>query len=390
MTLISVLLFITSTIGVLGFACWDNDIEIPILYSFGQFEAEWWFNDKLKPGRPHYEKHDLDGPPLVARSYAGGGGITFPYPASGVTANMSAAGTGLFTETYSESSKSQASYTPVNGLYGVTNQRESDRTLSTDYYPNAQEPSQYIVSRLLGPGFDMASLEDMGDKLGLYNKKVFKKGTPFKAAAIGGPGDPSNTEWKTRDGYQAPFSGMPFMPPLTSTGAGIVYNTVYGTSVARSVNDYSGAEYEPNDQSFAGSLEDVNVNGYRSPYVYQENKNAVAFDYDQNQIHAWPGEYESQYVPVGGGGTYRLQAAFHDSQFDGAAIQQGDGNVPYKTYGWGVDTDNPAQGGYYPKRIQKDYIQTQLAQENPIPSVKGVDIPKKEEPKAENIIPESS
>lgn len=362
-----------STIGVLGFACWDNDIEIPVLYSFGQFEAEWWFNDKLKPGRPHLESHDRDGPPLVARSYAGGGGITFPYPASGITKNMSAAGTGLFTDTYSESQKSTTSYTPVNGLYGVTNQKETDRTLSTDYYPNAQEPSQYIVSRLIGPTHDWASLEDMGDKLSLYNTKVFKKGTPFKAAAIGGPGDPTNAEWKTRDGYQAPYSGMPFMPPLTSTGAGTVYNQVDGSSIARSVNDYSGAEYDGNDKTFPNSLEDVNVNGYRSPFVYQEDKNAKAFNYDQPQIHAWPGEYQSGVVLDNNG--YRLQAAFHDSQYDGSSIKNESSQTPYTTYGWGVDTDSPAQGGYYPKQIQKDYIQTQLNQENPIPSVKGSDLP---------------
>lgn len=368
MTLISALLFITSTIGVLGFVCWDNDIEIPVLYSFGQFEAEWWFNDKLKPHRPHLEEHDKDGPPLVARTTTGGQ-ITFPYPSGNLTVQKSGYKVGLFETSYDDSRKMATTYTPINGLYGVTNQRKTDRTMSVEYYPNASEPSDYISQRIIGPHADWSELEDMGDKLKLYNTKVFKRGTPFKAAAIGGPGNYNDKDWSEKDGYQAPFSGMPFMPPLTSTGAGIVYNTVYGSSIPRSINDYSGAEYSGNNE-YHESVEAANVLGFRSPYVYQEDKNAVAFDYDQPYINAWPGEYESSLIPVGGTG-FRLQAAFHDSQFDGSEVDN-QGGVGYKTYGWGVKTDERAQGGYYPTQIQKDFIVTQLSQENPIPSTKGI------------------
>lgn len=368
MTLISSLLFILSTVGVLGFACWDNDLEIPFFYSFGQFEAHWWFNDKLKPGKPHLEQHDKDGPPLVARTGTGGA-IVFPYPSGGIVnlAGPQARYVGSFTSTYDDSVKISSKFTPVNGLYGVSNQKENDRTLSVEYYPNASDPSDYIVNRLIGPQADWSELEDMGDKLKLYNTKVFKDGTPFKSARIGGPGNQNDKLWVEMNNYQSSFPSEVFMPPLTSTGAGMVYDypqTNGGDAYPRSVNDYSGAEYSGGDPDFANSLEQKNVMGYRAPSVYQEDRNAMAFDKDQPLISAWPGEVQSAWGP--GSSGYSLKAAFHDSQFDGADIK------PYDTptYGWGVKgMTTAAAGGYYPTAIQKDYIVTQLAQDNPIASI---------------------
>ncbi len=364
MTIISTLLFILSTVGVLGFACWDNDIEIPFFYSFGQLEAHWWFNDKLKPGKPHLESHDKDGPPLVARTTTGGA-IIFPYPSQPL-------GGATVTDSWDDSLKMQSTYTPINGLYGVSNQKESDRTHSTEYYPNASDPADYIVNRLIGPHADWSELEDMGDKLKIYNTKVFKDGTPFKSAVIGGPHNQNDPRWATTNDYQSSVPGYTFMPPLTSTGAGTAQDQSY---YPRSVNDYSGAEYSADDPAFAKSIESETVLGFRNASVYQEDKNAYPLSPSQSKISAWPGEASmaSQDITQSAGSTgYIIQSAYHDSQYDGANIS----NTKMKSYGWGLKgATTPAAGGYYPGGIQKDYILTQLSQENPISSIPAHMIP---------------
>ena len=168
MTIISFLVFIVSTIGVAAFACWDNDIEIPFLYTFGAFEAEWWFHDKLKPGRPHLEQHDKDGPPLVAAIGTGGGPIPWPYPGS-LFSNQP----GTIPSNYDAALKMKTQYTPVDGMFGVTKTRENDPTSNVQYYPNASDKNNYIAQRLLGPQADWTELEAMGDKLRIFNTKVF-------------------------------------------------------------------------------------------------------------------------------------------------------------------------------------------------------------------------
>lgn len=342
MTLISSLLFILSTVGVLGFACWDNDLEIPFFYSFGQFEAHWWFNDKLKPGKPHLEQHDKDGPPLVARTTTGGGGIT-----------------------WGDSIKMSSTYTPINGMYGVTNQKEVDRTLSLEYYPNASDPADYIVNRLIGPQADWSELEDMGDRLKLYNTKVFKAGTPFKSALIG-PGKSQDPAWAAMPNYDGAQNGAPFLPPLTSTGAGYCVDEAIGGgyNIPRSVNDYSGGEYNGGDPTFANTIEYQAVNGQRQPQIYQEDMNANTLSPDQSKIAVWPGDMPL--LPTYDTGYPLIMNSFSDSQYSGHQLGIANG-ATVTQYPWGTKgITQPNYWGKTPTDIQMDYITKELTQENPV------------------------
>jgi hypothetical protein len=363
MTLITMLAFLTCTIGVLGFACWDLDMEVPVLYRFGKFEADWWFHDQLKPGKPHLENHVKDGPPLVAKAGTGGA-VPWPYP-EGLKS------TGSITTNWDAKIKIDQKYTPVNGLYGVTNQKETDGSLNLQYYPNASNPNDYIAQRLLGPQADWTELEQMADAK-IFNLSVFKEGTPFGAAEIGS-GQMDSDKWDEKPVYTAPGGAYAFMPPLTSTGANRVSFPPPNTYYVRSIADYSGAEYDGSNQSFPKSKEAQFALGFRAPTNYQEDQSGNRFQYDQKQISAWAGEYPDSNTFAGGtpqAPQNYILPTFYDSQFEGSTMELGNGS--YVTpVSWGSPNATTIQG-YNTPAIQTDYILSQLSQENPIPKMKRV------------------
>lgn len=374
MTIISTILFILSTVGVLGFACWDNDIEIPVFYSFGKFEADWWFHDKLKPGKPHLESHAKDGPPLVARTGTGGP-IPFPYPEDTLQSGAT------IPDTWGNKVKMSSTYTPVDGMYGVTKNKQTDRTFSLEYYPNASLKNDYIANRLLGPQADWSELEGMFDQLKIYNSKVFTDGDPFGPAKINGPGKPDDPRWDTIPLYQA-AGPEPFMTPLTSTGTGKYPGTYApGGPIFRSQNDYSGAEYSGGDPSFDFFSPEAKYTVAARSHEYQQDKDGNSLSPTQPNASAWAGEAYgfNQYIQNAQPNTNTdvIMGAFHDPVYDGATQTVGAGGsyTQFTPMGWGtsvtVPTDGTSLTGAYEaiNNSQVDYIITQLNQENPIPSV---------------------
>jgi len=374
MTLIGTIVFITSFIGALSFGCWDNDIEIPGLYPFGAFLADWWFHDKFKPGKAHLEQHDSDGPPLVATA-GSVASVNFPYPGSLVTYQQPSS------YSYGASVKRAQSYTPVNGIYGVTNQKESDPTLQREYYPTAIQPNDYVAKRFLGPHAFFSDLVNTGDPLTVYNKKVFKDGSPFVAAQIG-PNNPTDKRWLEAPKYK-------LMPPLTSTGAGEVRMPQY-RNVYRSLNDYSGGEYHGGDQSFGNTPEFNYCDEFRPPW-YEETFDGVSLG-KQPHIVSFPGEqYAPVQTPVINGTSTFMQSAFYDPQYDGVKETYYTNNETdsYVGYGWGTNAsgvksnvDGYAYSGstINPTSITTDYIETQLVQENPISNLNSFSKPKSDQP----------
>lgn len=368
MTLIGTIVFITSFIGALSFGCWDNDIEIPGLYPFGAFLADWWFHDRLKPGKPHLEHHDSDGPPLVAvpGSVAS---INFPYPSSYFSPKPPTQ------YSYSSSAKRASTYTPVNGVFGVTNQKESDPTIHREYYPNAVQPNDYIAKRFIGDQAFFSDLVDVGDPLTLYNKNVFKDGTPFAAARIGG-GTPDDPRWMTAAKYN-------LMPPLTSTGAGEA-SMPYYPDVLSSVNDYSGGEYATSDQSFANSAESKYCVPYRPPW-YGQTQYGKSIE-GQKDISSWAGEKASQTVSILGNSAMNriVTPQFYDPQYDGNKSVQTSSQIDFVQWGWGTNNsgvvDNTTGASISPNIISTDYIETQLVQENPISNLNKTSKPSSDQP----------
>lgn len=366
MTLISTLAFVVSFTGVIGFMCWDQDIEVPVLYSFGTFLARWWFNDRLKPGKPHLEPHDRDGPPLVAKK-DGGNTMYFPYPSNNQAQTM-------LPMTYDDTLKMDEKYTPVNGLYGVSNVRKTDRTLELQYYPNAVQPNDYIAARIVQPHADWMDLEDVADGLKLYNPRVFSSGTPYGAATVGGPGNYTSLWWRSLPRYAASDPGQQFMPPVTSTGKGLArVAPPNDISHYRSVNDYSGGEYDVGYPNYAGSYEDRYVVNRRLEDQYACDKDGNPIN--SKTISSFPNEVTTWKPVISYGGDQKLMLnSFYDAQAEGGMTSHKyNGTVTNTTVvSWGSPSTK-TYTGYYTGGVQKDYIISQLSQENPISTLEEVD-----------------
>lgn len=351
MTIVSLLSFLTSFIGVLGFACWDNDIEVPVLYPFGSFLGQFWFHDFGGSGKIRASDFPQDGAPMVF-AVGTGGPIPFPYP-SDVNDSTD------YSLMYDTSKRmSQTDNTPVDGMYGVTSVKPSTRNKNLVYVPNAVPKNDYIAKRMLGDHANWMDLNNMNQKE-IYNDKVFKDGNPFTAAKIG-PNNQDDPRWSQAN-YGSSVAGMPFQPPLTSTAA-IGYSLPDQMGKA-SISDYSGFEYNDGDNT---SLEAQFCSAPR-PFTYQTDSSGNPINSDK--ISAYPLVTWQPSVNIGTLKPYILPS-FYDKNFTGAMTING-------LYGtiktpWGVPTSNDGKyiSGYKENNtldgMQYEYVETMLSQENPI------------------------
>jgi len=374
MTIITISVLIMSFIGAASFMCWDNDLEkIPVLYAFGAFLGKWWFHDYLKPGKAHLEYHVSDGPPLVANITQGSTTTLFPYPEdpwSG-TGNV----TNACTYNYNNALKINSSYTPINGMYGVTNQKEHEiNSNETEYYPNAENPNNYIAKRLLGDWANWSDLINM-EQQPLFNRNVFKDGDPFFAAKIGNNNE-NDPRWDEAPLYtNAADPSANFQVPLTSKGIGIFPMAPPLELLQVSMNDYSGAE---NTQT--STAEYQAMSNTPRPVWYQQDQYGNPIQ--SSAISAYPSEnqgtYEGLQWGVPGSTLNIITPAFYDpysnakyNAFSPGTVFNNDvviqeswgGNETY------VENDVQIPGSTYsltPSKVQRAYITTQLSQENPI------------------------
>lgn len=403
MTIISSLVVFASLTGILSFGMWELDMEeIPILYQFGTFLASYWFHDKLKPGKPHYGNFASSGPPLVAVT---GSGAARPWPYS--DSNGVNIGGITFEENDTERSSVEthfsktrgksggiSQYTPVNGLYGVSNVRENSRDKTVEYYPGAIEPNDYIAKRLLGDHADWSDLVGLGPggDPHLWNDQVFKDGSPFGAAEIGA-GQMDSEKWTLYKRYAAADPAHKMMVPLTSTGAGnYTQNAYMGTSL-ESERDYSGGEYalgHPYYQSANHELfftQDTSqipgsaVNNTVRPDWYVQYANNPSSDNSWSQptgatdIAAWPGESGvnngiTSFATQNSPGMKYTVPTFYDPMVSNSRTTPnyqnhayGSNNTVQIYSGWGIPQPSDASGFYLgkdPKSQQLDYITTQL------------------------------
>lgn len=365
MTLISSIVVFTSFLGILSFGCWELDMEqIPVLYNFGTFLAFYWFHDRLKPGKAHYGNFSPDGPPLVAVT---GSGAARPWP---YNSNTGINYGGIVFNENDENGESAdrgklKEYTPVNGLYGVTNVKEGSRDRRLEYYPAAIEPNDYIARILLGEHADWTQLVNMGPggDPHLHNEKWFKYGSPFGAAEMGGPGDSNNEEWSKKTRYMSANPNRKLMVPLTSTGSGFIRDPYFVEQYPQAIRDYSGGEYNGSDATYSTSLEREFVRDgsadLRPDWYAQDQKGNIITN--QRDIAAWPGEggindpWTSQIDPTKVGKT--TYPTFYDPSVSSDSVVS-----------WGATSlnsnspENRSQwyNGNDPTTQQLDYIVTQL------------------------------
>ncbi len=361
MTLIADLSFITSFIGILGFACWDVGAEIPILYPFGAFLGKWWFHDSFSPGKQNpFNPYAKDGPPAVGK-IGQGGSIPFPYPQDPFSSSSTV------TTTYSDTLKLEKKYTPVTNLYGITNVKSDDPSNTDLYIADAANANDYIARRFLGPHVSSVDLKNLADKSKIYNKSVFKDGSPFVAATIG-PNNPNSKDWDVSS-YSSSFPPNPLIPPLTSTNQIGGVQPMTGTAV--SINDYSGMEYD-NPAAYSGTNESIFCSTSRTDSYKQDQYGNLI---NSNQVAAWAGEYPVD--PVNQGGfNFPLLNSFYDPNYDGVTSQTTNNNgvTTYVTpLSWGTNNWEDLHVANYGNKIsntQNDYIIGYLSQENPISKMK--------------------
>lgn len=394
MTIISSLVVFVSLTGILSFGMWELDMEeVPILYQLGTFLASYWFHDKLKPGKPHYGNFASSGPPLVAVT---GTGAARPWPYSDV--NGINIGGITFEENDTErssvsnfSTKNTISqYTPVNGLYGVSNVRENSRDKTVEYYPGAIEPNDYIAKRLLGDHADWSDLVGLGPggDPHLWNEQVFKDGSPFGAAEIGYGAGMNSEKWALYKRYAAADPGHKLMVPLTSAGTGLVENPYFGITM-ESNRDYSGGEYPIGDPYYQGVnhekifVSDTTLTGdtWSSPNTLRPDwyiqygatrgdKEAGAVPTNAPGIAAWAGEGGTNdgtttYGYSKEGPYLHTLPAFYDPQVTQGAYGSGPGTYN-QFFSWGIPNPTTVDGSLGwsnnkdPKNTQLDYIVTQL------------------------------
>lgn len=337
---------------------------IPVMYPIGVFLHEYWFADYGERMKRNYGNFAIDGPPLVATP---GNLATINYPYVSYYDNGTEDQVPF---TYDDALKTKEKYTPVNGLFGVTKNyiRNSPTTLE-QCYPDAQEPNEYITHRLLGDDkLGYQELKNLHEKNEIgYNTKVFKKGTPFKAAVIGG-NKPNDSRWATMSSYQAPWAPESLLIPLTTmdTGAIITNQQVMYQSNTR---DYSGAE-----EVEANTLEtEAMKDGSARPYWYHQDQYGNLSE-NKQYTTVFPGEipavqpgsnlYDSNmaYMPL---------PEFTTPKYHQPVLGGSNGYVrgPGEGVGWGETNTQPSPGPGFPTNAtqQLDYIQSQLSQDNPIP-----------------------
>lgn len=372
MTIISNLVVFASLTGILSFGMWELDMEeVPILYQFGTFLASYWFHDKLKPGKPHYGNFASSGPPLVAVT---GSGAARPWPYSDST-GVNIGGI-TFEENDTEKTEKTdraniSKYTPVNGLYGVTNVRENSRDKTVEYYPAAIEPNDYIAKRLLGDHADWSDLVGLGPggDPHLWNEQLFKEGSPFGAAEIGA-GQIDSEKWKLFSRYASSDTARKLLVPLTSTGNGVGITNPY-TQFWESQRDYSGGEYPETDSSYNSTYaghEKAFVSDFsgssqlviRPDWYQQDAFGNELSGQNQRDIAAWAGEggTNTNTNPIIKSNTLLYTAP---TFYDPSSISTT--NQSY--YNWGIPEPTLPSGktwinGKGPKDQQIDYITTQL------------------------------
>lgn len=342
------LFILTSFFSIFCFLIDESGISqsIPVVSPFGRFLHEYWFADYKYRSMAHRGKFSRANPPLVA--VAGQGGpLPWPY-ASG------AGGSGVtFTDNYQDVLKTTESYTPVNGLYGVTNERETDEPLK-QYYPDALEPNDYIAARLLGEqsqGYnDLTYLANNQ----VYNTKAFAAGTPFKTAQIG-PNNANDPRWTSLPTYASLVPNHGLMVPLTTTNYG-GYVLDPQTETLTNVRDYSGSETQ-NDPNFANTLEAHTVSQYGArPSWYGQDQNANVIPYEGRSTSVYPGDLPWMTTP-----TYINSVQVYPEFTTPKSANVG-GSPGQQNLGWG----SPAAANPYVAPMQLTYIQRQLAQEDPI------------------------
>jgi hypothetical protein len=359
---------LTSLIGIVSFGMWEMDMEeVPVLYNFGSFLALYWFHDKLKPGKAHFGSFAADGPPLVAVS---GMGKARPWPYNATT-GFTSSGLHYTDNDGTVTVKDASKYTPVDGLYGVSAQKENSRDKRVEYYPQAQQPNDYIAKVFLGPHASWTDLYQMSDPLKVYNKNNFPGTDPFIAAKIG-TNQPNDKRWQEASRYEVGGSGTEhLMVPLTSAGTTIpapasfpyVVNPFYPV-LQEYVRDYSGAEYQGTDPSYPNSLEMAYCKQglktrTRPPWYEQDTIGNVLTG--QNDMAAFPGEDRGDpgYDPYNEFGLMSTYPTYY-TPMDQPGIATGWGSTASKdtTKYW---------DGLSPDQIQRDYIVSQLSRTEPGP-----------------------
>lgn len=345
--------------------CWDNDLEIPVLYPFGSFLGLYWFHDYGGYGKIHATSFPDDGPPMVARANCGAA-VPFPYP--------ELQGYSIESIAYGATKKmNNSEYTPVNGMYGVTNVKPTTRGANKDelYIPGAVEMNDYIAKRLLGSWATNTSLVNMYDKDKPFNRKTFPDGTPFIAAQVG-PGDENNPKWEENT-YMSAVNGQPFQVPLTSTpGDGEWYAVQNAHGILTSKMDYSGVEYNNPDPL---SLEYQYSSAPRpSSYMTDYNGNVI----DSTRISSYPNQHQ-------GIDGYQTNSNISLVALPSFSDPLGNGNLTpdpsdpqnrkLQLNTWGMNIDTTSGNYKMQQNQQTDYITTMLSQENPISklnSTKGI------------------
>lgn len=343
---------------------------IPVLYPIGVWLHEYWFADYSERLKRHYGNYAIDGPPMVATPGQSG---TIGYPYVSFTSDGNHGGV-FVSMTYDDAIKATEKYTPVNGLFGVTNNYIKGSPTSLELcYPGAQEPNDYIAHRLLGDDVQgYSGLRDLGVKSDVgYNKNVFKKGSPFKAAVIG-PNVPDDPRWLSMVDYQAPWSPWSLLIPQTTKSGG-TWTANQQISYFTNPRDYSGGE-RPHEGDLDGTNEGLAMEHKMTrPYWYQQDQNGNIIDLNSG-CATFPGENPKvmgeTLVPNTIGYTPFPEFTTPAANFP---IMGGDaysGYSPGPGVGWG-ETNTHSTGNYWPSNAsqQLDYIQSQLTQENPIPIV---------------------
>lgn len=363
------ILMIISSLSIVSFLISEfGYTNIPILYPWGVFMHEYWFADYQERYKRHRGNFAIDGPPLVV-SPGESGQIPWPYAAPGVKTSSQVPL--QYTEQYYEVAHATSKYTPVDGVGGVVKSAikpKQEPTTVKYCYPQAQTPGDYIANRFLGKGFSLgfSSLEEMGlpgKPMVEYNKNVFQDGTPFAMAEIkrGYPNDP---RWATRPRYQSNLTGHQLMVPLTSAVAGDGFQNPQVSNVADQPRDYSGAEYTQDqvNQGLYGhtTLEYQSLANTTSsrPSWYKQSEDG---EYIQKPAAcaAWPGDLPD----IGPQQNQYYNQNFITNTFTSHA------SAPMGTTGWGEPSSKENQvTGLSPEDMQRNYIASQLAQENPLPS----------------------
>jgi len=358
MRLVPELAMMLSGICIIGFFVSEMGFsQIPVLYPIGVWLHEYWFADYHERYKRHYGQYAIDGPPLIVTP-GDSGPQNWPYAAAAPNTIPL-----QYSDQYSEVAHSSSKYTPVDGVGGVVKDtiKDGEQNGSVKYcFPQAQEPNDYIANRFLGKGFggsyqNLVNVGEAGKAEVEYNKNVFKDGTPFMMAAIGKdlPNDP---RWGIRAKYQSNAPGKQLLVPLTSTNIDQHPNSQV-TGIYQANRDYSGGEYKQGDHS---SLEYQSLTGVsnRAPW-YQQDFQGNYLGANTGRSGAWTGD--DPYITNQQNQSYPYEYIMPEFTTPLNTLS------PHGATGWGEPTTG-LKSDPSPRDMQLNFIETQLAQENPIHS----------------------